>query len=115
MTGLTPFQSPRIPIWVVGKKKTSQVRRAAHADGAMVQGTPEEICQRKALIENQRRSPMLFDIITEAETPGDDPERAAAMISPYAKAGVTWWIESVWNRDTIAQRQRLRQGPPRLS
>ncbi|GCE15016.1 LLM class flavin-dependent oxidoreductase [Tengunoibacter tsumagoiensis] len=115
MTGLKPLQLPRIPTWVVGGKKPSQLRRATHADGAMVQGTPDEIGQWKALVENQRLSPMPFDIITEAETPGDDPERAAAIIAPYAKAGVTWWIESVWNRDAIAQRQRLRQGPSRLS
>ncbi|HEX4204081.1 MAG TPA: LLM class flavin-dependent oxidoreductase [Ktedonobacteraceae bacterium] len=114
MSGLPPLQQPRIPIWVVGGAKKSQLQRAAQADGVLLQGTPDEIRQWKALIEQQRLLSTPLDVITEAETPGDDLERATAIISPYAEAGVTWWIESVWNRDPAAQRLRIRQGPPRM-
>lgn len=60
-----------------------------------------------------------FDIIIDGETPGDNPEKASAILRPWAEVGVTWWIESRWDepRDVGGQAtalERLRQGPPRL-
>ena len=57
---------------------------------------------------------------TEGETPGDDPERASAIVQPFAEAGSTWWLETlwgaaerVWEPATQARiRARVEQGPP---
>ncbi len=49
-------------------------------------------------------------------TPGDDPERAASVVRPFAEAGITWWIESMWSPPNEPEdlRARIRQGPPSL-
>lgn len=119
VTGIAPVQSPRIPIWVVGGSKNSQIRRAARWDGALVGGTPAEIAERKRLIEAQRTATTPLDIITEAETPGADPEKAAEIVRPFAAAGLTWWLESIWDGPQRlggleGMRTRIRQGPPRI-
>ena len=61
----------------------------------------------------------LHSTAVEAETPGDDPERAAAIVRPLAEAGVTWWIEAIWDSPrtrggTEGIRARIKQGPPRV-
>ncbi len=115
----TPQQQPRIPIWVIGGPKQSQLRRAARWDGAVIGGSPEELRERKAAIEALRTNPSPLDIITEGETPHDDPARAAAIVRPYAEAGATWWLESMWEWEGVTRnydmRTRIRSGPPRIS
>jgi alkanesulfonate monooxygenase SsuD/methylene tetrahydromethanopterin reductase-like flavin-dependent oxidoreductase (luciferase family) len=114
-----PRQKPRIPIWVIGGPKQSQLRRAALWDGAVIGGSPEELHERKAAIEALRTHSAPLDIITEGETPPDDPVRAAAIVQPYAEAGVTWWLESMWELEGVTRtydmRTRIRSGPPPLS
>jgi alkanesulfonate monooxygenase SsuD/methylene tetrahydromethanopterin reductase-like flavin-dependent oxidoreductase (luciferase family) len=113
-----PKQKPRIPIWVVGGPKQSQLRRAARWDGAVIGGNPEELRERRAEIEALRTSPSSLDIITEGETPHDDPARAAAIVRPYAEAGATWWLESMWEWEGVTRnydmRMRIRSGPPAI-
>ena len=60
-----------------------------------------------------------FDIVIEGETPGDNRERAGALVRPWVEAGATWWIEARWEvvrnsegRQTVSQ--RIKQGPPRV-
>jgi alkanesulfonate monooxygenase SsuD/methylene tetrahydromethanopterin reductase-like flavin-dependent oxidoreductase (luciferase family) len=114
-----PLQKPRIPIWVIGGTKQSQVRRAARWDGAVIGGTPEELRERKATIEALRTGHSSLDIITEGETPHDDLARAAALVRPYVEAGATWWLESMWEWEGVTRpydmRTRIRSGPPRTS
>jgi hypothetical protein len=55
----------------------------------------------------------------EGETPGDDPEKARAIVRAWADAGATWWIETRWNEPRNEEglkttRRRIGQGPPRL-
>ena len=115
----TPLQKPRIPIWVIGGPKQSQLRRAARWDGAVIQGTPEELHERKVAIEAIRSGPAPLDVITEGETPHDDPARAAAIVHPYVEAGATWWLESMWEWEGVTRnydmQMRVRSGPPRIS
>jgi len=116
-TGTTPVQTPRIPIWVIGGEKQSQIRRAARWDGVIVGGSPAEVQERVNAIMVQRVSVTPLDIITEGETPGDNPQEAAAIVCSYADAGITWWIESVWNTPqerggVEGMRTRIKQGPP---
>ena len=119
LTGLRPAQVPRIPVWVVGGDKKTQIRRAARWDGVMIQGSPAEIFERLMLIESQRSSPTPLEVITEEETPGDDPARAVEIVGRYAEAGVTWWMEAVWHTPyetggLAGLRRRIEQGPPRV-
>jgi alkanesulfonate monooxygenase SsuD/methylene tetrahydromethanopterin reductase-like flavin-dependent oxidoreductase (luciferase family) len=117
ISGEKPVQQPRIPIWVVGGEKQTQLRRAARWDGAMIQGTPEEIAARKNAIMQLREITTPLDIITEGSTPGDNPEQAASIVRAYAEAGLTWWNEAVWDTPWSTGglegvRMRIKQGPP---
>jgi alkanesulfonate monooxygenase SsuD/methylene tetrahydromethanopterin reductase-like flavin-dependent oxidoreductase (luciferase family) len=125
-----PVQQPRIPIWVVGawprQKSMQRVMRydgllpnVLGDDGQIREFFPDDIRAMKAFVEANRTEQTPFDIIVEGETPGDDPEKAAAIVRPWAEAGATWWIETRWQvpRDAEglkAVQQRIQQGPPRL-
>lgn len=120
------IQHPRIPIWVVGAwpwKKSMQ--RVLKCDGIIPtiktkQGkfekiTPEHIYEIKNFIEEHRSLKSPFDIIIEGETPGNDSELASSIVRPYAEAGATWWIESIWSSPDLSQvLNRVKQGPPSL-
>ena len=120
-----PVQKPRIPIWVVGGPKQSQIQRSARWDGAVISSAspetlqPQELHERKVAIEALRANPSPFDIITEGETPPDDLVRASAIVRPFAEAGATWWLESMWELEGVTRdydmRTRIHSGPPRIS
>ncbi|MGI9049167.1 MAG: LLM class flavin-dependent oxidoreductase [Rubrobacteraceae bacterium] len=122
-----PVQSPRIPIWVVGAWPSKKsMNRALRYDGvlaAKLGGTasgpgimPDDVRAIKAYAAENRPPGAPFDIVWEGTTPGDDPERAASVVRPFAEAGVTWWMESSWTppNDPEDLRVRISQGPPRL-
>jgi alkanesulfonate monooxygenase SsuD/methylene tetrahydromethanopterin reductase-like flavin-dependent oxidoreductase (luciferase family) len=122
-----PVQKPRIPIWVVGAwPSRKSMGRALRYDGvlaAAVDGsaeapgvTPETIRAIKEYAEENREENGNFDIVSEGQTPGEDPGRATSIVRPYAEAGATWWIESPWTppNEPDDLRARIRQGPPRL-
>ncbi len=126
-----PVQQPRIPIWVVGAwPRMKSMQRVVRYDGLLpsVLGDdgqfreffPDDIRAMKAFIEANRTEQTPFDIIMEGETPGDDPEQAAAVVRPWADAGATWWIETRWEVPRNAEGlkavlRRIQQGPPRLA
>ncbi|MBE3561667.1 MAG: LLM class flavin-dependent oxidoreductase [Ktedonobacteraceae bacterium] len=63
----------------------------------------------KAYIEANRQLSTSFDITWEGETPGNDPERASAIVRPRLDAGITWWIEARWNAASLEEvRERIR-------
>lgn len=121
-----PVQQPRIPIWVVGAwpqpKSMARVLKCdgllpiiKEADGRYTHPTPEQIGEMKAYVEANRTLTSPFDIIKEGETPLDKKEDWGEMVRPYAEAGVTWWIESMWtapNLDVVFE--RVQHGPPHL-
>ncbi len=119
-----PLQSPRIPIWVVGAwPSMKSMRRVLRWDGLLPTKkdgtnnpmTPHDIRAMKAFVDENRALTTPFDIVWEGESPGDDRERAAAIVRPWAEAGATWWMESRWgnvSRDDV--RTRIQQGPPRI-
>lgn len=120
-----PVQSPRIPIWLDATwPRMRSMRRAIQYDG-IIAGmkeedggpmTPEHLRAMRAWLEEQRGQMELFDIVHEGGTPGNNLEAALAEVQPWAEAGVTWWIESVWThfyQGTLeSMRERIRQGPP---
>ena len=127
----TPVQSPRVPIWVVGAwPRMKSMRRVLRCDGVIpakmnedgsfAEMTPADIVAMKAFIDERRSKTTPFDIVMEGETPGDEPEKAAAIIRPLAEAGVTWWLEAVWSTPQTqggveGMCRRVRQGPPRIN
>ena len=131
----TPVQSPRVPIWVVGAwPRMKSMRRVLRCDGVIPakmnedrsfgEMTPADIRDMKAFIDGQREQTSVqnnpFDIVMEGETPGDSPQKAAAIVRPLAEAGATWWLEAVWGTPETeggieGMRKRVKQGPPRLS
>lgn len=128
--GLQPQQSPRVPIWVVGAwPRPKSMRRALHWDGLLtckmtddgqiVNVTPEDLREIRAAIAAERDAATPFEIIYEGETSGSDPSRDAEEVRPFAEAGVTWWLEGVWDKPrerggVEGMRERVLQGPPRL-
>lgn len=110
-----------IPIWVVGAWPSERsMRRAARYEGVLPsiagsfeQLSPEQISEIAAWIAERRQSAAPFEIVMEGTTPGDDPEATRAQLQPYADAGATWWIESMWGDSTLDDlKRRIEQGPP---
>ena len=117
----TPVQRPRIPVWVVGAwPSRKSMGRALRYDGVLVAAvggsavTPETIREISEYAGENREGDGAFDIVWEGQTPGEDPERVASIVRPYAEAGATWWIESPWAppNEPDDLRVRIRQGPP---
>lgn len=124
-------QKPRIPIWVVGAwPRPKSMRRVLRCDGLLPncfgdegfrETTPDDI---RAMIEwldaNGGRRPG-FDVVMEGETPPDDAARATEIVTPWADAGCTWWLDARWESPSYGpdrERQvneRLEAGPPRIS
>jgi len=117
----------RIPIWVVGAwPKPRSMRRVLRCDGLIPSfrlegdrdGTPADVREaREWLLARGARADL--DLISEGETPADDPSAAAELVRPWADAGCTWWMETRWEMphdapDRLAEvRRRLEAGPPR--
>ncbi len=128
-----PLQEPRIPIWVGGWWPHKRpLRRAARWDGACTGRweaplSPDEWREIAAYIAAHRTADGPFDLVHGGRTEGADRAADAALVAPYADAGVTWWIEDIshwrfgwrwddaWTPDaTELITRRVRQGPPRM-
>ena len=133
------MQQPRIPTWVVGVwPRMKSMRRVAHYDGWIPNYappgaagmdpleqqrtyTPELAAEAIAWITSERERLGLadrpFDVVQEGTTGGVDRVADAAVVRPWAEAGVNWWLESDWNvpADRVAEyaRARVAAGPPR--
>jgi alkanesulfonate monooxygenase SsuD/methylene tetrahydromethanopterin reductase-like flavin-dependent oxidoreductase (luciferase family) len=126
-----PVQQPRIPIWVVGAwPYPRSMQRALRYDGILPavrgetgqigQAMPDDIRAIKTFVRANRAETTPFDIVVEGTTPGDDPEQAAGIVSEWANAGATWWLEAMWTalegpQGMDAVPARVRQGPPRVA
>jgi alkanesulfonate monooxygenase SsuD/methylene tetrahydromethanopterin reductase-like flavin-dependent oxidoreductase (luciferase family) len=116
--GFPTLQQPRVPIWVTGGDKRTQIQRAARWDGVIMPGTPQDIQHLLEDITQLRSDGRPFEVIVEGQTPGDNPQRARAIIEPFTQAGVTWWIEGVWQlfedvKGVEGMKKRIQQGAPR--
>jgi alkanesulfonate monooxygenase SsuD/methylene tetrahydromethanopterin reductase-like flavin-dependent oxidoreductase (luciferase family) len=115
----------RIPIWVVGVwPRPKSMRRVLRCDGIIPQwdldgreGTPDDAAAARAwLAEHGARADL--DMVAEGETPPDDPTAASGTLTPWARAGCTWWLETRWEIDKADPesmalvRDRLAAGPP---
>jgi len=125
LTGAVRPPSGRIPIWVVGVwPRPKSMRRVLRCDGIIPQydlmgrdAGPGDARAVREWLAGHGAGPDL-DLIAEGETPADDPGTASARITPWARAGCTWWIENRWvmpegSTDPMAVvRERLAAGPP---
>ncbi len=122
-----PVQQPRIPIWITGAwPREKSMRRVLRYDGLLpnkidasgsqAEITPDDIRAMKAYVDTHRTLSTPFDIVTEGETPGDEPQQAAEIVRPFAEAGATWWIEARWGNNSASEiHKRIKQGPPRIA
>ena len=118
----TPVQQPRIPIWVAGIwPHPKPFRRAAQYDGVYPQQRgralgPEDLREVLAFLQTQRTQTTPFEVLAYGLTSGTDTAQDAAHVAAFAQAGATWWLEHFAPKHTIEQvRERIEQGPPRLS
>lgn len=118
----TPYEKARVPIWVVaawGRPKSVEramrwdgiVPAKMEADGSFGSIRAEEVRDIAVHAAQHHEGP--FDIVLEGVTPNDSGD-AAAKVKPFAEAGATWWIESMWDvpGGMEAVMKRIRQGPP---
>lgn len=129
-----PLQSPRIPIWVGGTwPYKGPLQRAARYDGYFPivideKLSPDDWISAQARINSLRKDDTPFDFVQYGVTPGDDLEKAAALVAPYQEVGVTWWMEGIspydlgygwgddWTPEVVDKlEKRIEQGPPDLS
>lgn len=117
-----PLQQPHIPIWVAGTwPHKKPFCRAAQFDGAFPQMhsralTPEDFQEIVSYIYAHRTATTPFDVVASGSTGGEDLAQDAARVASFAQAGATWWVEGFDPLQTFEQvRQRIHQGPPRIS
>lgn len=135
----TPFQQPRIPIWVAGvwprKRPIAPPRpmaRMARWDGMfpLFWGIDDPAEQQAHLREmvaqvqelRQQQLPdtaqRSFDVVVVGETSHGQPAQTETHIAGFAAAGATWWLESLapergggpaWSLSRL--RERVLAGP----
>ncbi len=118
-----PLQGPRIPIWIAGVwPNRAPMRRAARWDGAFpIDMNPDNgfippvDSAREILdyVQQHRSGEGAFDFVMAGQT---EVASATERIGPYARVGVTWWLETIsdWLGPWEAMRARMLAGPPRL-
>lgn len=117
-------QQPRIPLWVPGIwPRMKSMRRILKCDGLLPQKmntnrefeevTPDDLRQMKAYIDANRTLTTPFDYVVEGKTSGLDPSQVKEQQQEWAEAGVTWWVDGLWETTAEQAAARLRKGPTR--
>lgn len=123
----SPLQKPRIPIWVVGAwgrpksmarvlKYDGLIPAIKKKDGSFEQVTAEKIREMREYFERKRvtrtTGKRKFEIIQEGQTP-TDKRKSRKIVLPFAEAGATWWMESMWSYKSLRDiENRIKAGPP---
>jgi len=121
-----PIQQPRIPLWapVIWPRKKSMERilrcdglfaEKWSADGKPEAVTPQDIREMKAYVEAHRTLTTPFNIVIGSKTAGLNPVQPKDNLWPWIEAGVTWWIEELWDASPEAVLECIRQGPPQVA
>lgn len=124
----TPVQRPRPPVWCAGRwPLRAPFRRAARWDGVMpvhadysrptTMPAPmlaDIVRYVHALRVSAGTHGRPFDVVLEGATDADAPDHGAAVVRPYADAGLTWWVEALgwWRGGPDDARARIDAGPP---
>ncbi len=119
------LRQPRahIPVWVVGAwPRPRSLRRVLRCDGLVPEYDDTEqagldtMREIRAWLDSHADHPI--DLISEGETPADDPAAAVGRVRQWATAGATWWLETRWemphhSAERMAEvRERIVAGPP---
>jgi hypothetical protein len=118
-----PVQRPRVPLWCVGiwpRKKSMQ--RVLKCDGVIVEKMgpdgkpadvrPEDIREMKAYWDANRGLSTPFDVVLNGKVADLDRSQVQDKLLPLIEAGVTWWIEGLWEASEETAVERIRRGPP---
>jgi len=118
-----PVQQPRVPLWCVGLypgKKSMQ--RVLKCDGMIVEKrsrndqsndiTPEDIREIKAYVDANRTETTSFDIVMNGNVSDLNRSQLRDKFLPLIEAGVTWWIDGLFDATEEKATQRIRRGPP---
>jgi alkanesulfonate monooxygenase SsuD/methylene tetrahydromethanopterin reductase-like flavin-dependent oxidoreductase (luciferase family) len=114
-------QKPRIPVWVGGFwPYKGPFRRAARWDGVVPLKLPvrppgpEDLRDILAYIRKHRISSAHFDAAIIGWGTGRSRTKDTEKITPLVKAGMTWWLESLYTYCDSQERmrERIRKGPP---
>ena len=110
-----------IPVWVIGSWFAPRsMRRAAGRDGVIAIRRedgfdplkPDELRKVSDWVTEQRDGKP-FELVAEGVLP-TDPTAAREKIEALEAAGVTWWIDSNWDFDTVTPDgllERIQRGP----
>ncbi len=120
-----PVQQPRIPIWVplIWPREKSKQRilkcdglfaEKWGADGKPEEVKPQDIREMKAHVEANRTLNTPFDIVIGGKTSKMEKAELRDKVLPLKEAGVTWWIEELWDASREMVIERIRQGPPKV-
>jgi hypothetical protein len=85
------------------------------ADGKPEAVTPQDIREMKAYVEAHRPLTTPFNIVIGSKTAELNPAQPEASLLPWIEAGVTWWIEELWDASPEAVLECIRQGPPQAA
>jgi hypothetical protein len=118
-----PVQQPRIPLWCVGLypgKKSME--RVLKCDGVIVEKrskdnkpedvTPSDIREFRTYIDVNRTLSTPFDIVMNGNVSDLDRQQLQDKLLPLIEAGVTWWIDGLFDATEEKAVERIRRGPP---
>lgn len=120
----SPVQTP-VPIWVGGMWPESRApfRRAARFDGVhpLMFSVPRDeqpaaLRDMVSYVRSHRADPASpFDVVFGVDTVGGGHPEDRELVSEFAAAGVTWWMEPVsrYRGPLVELRERIRRGPPK--
>lgn len=120
----TPVQA-KVPIWVGGMWPESRApfRRAARFDGVHplmfsvpLSDQPAALRELISYLEPHRPDQdRPFDVVYGVDTVGDGDAGDRELVSEFAAAGVTWWMEPIsrGRGPLVGLRERIWRGPPR--
>jgi alkanesulfonate monooxygenase SsuD/methylene tetrahydromethanopterin reductase-like flavin-dependent oxidoreductase (luciferase family) len=99
-----PVQA-RVPIWCVAVATPRSMRRVQRCDGLVVQAEePGQLAAMLQWFDTNGGRPR--DVVAQGETePG-----GSDVVTSWADAGATWWLESRWSAPEEA-RDRIASGP----
>jgi hypothetical protein len=120
-----PVQQPRIPLWAVGHwPRTKSVDRTLKCDGVIVEKvdrkgqaqepTPEDIRELNAYLQANRSQTGPFEVVVNGQTAGMGAGQLKERFLAFEEAGLTWWVEGLWDKTAAEAAEVIRQGPPAL-
>jgi hypothetical protein len=118
------LQQPRVPIWIPAVwPRMKSMRRVLKCDGLLPQKmdaegkfcevTPADVAEMKAFIAANRPLDTPFEIVVEGKTSTLSQAAKEDKLAQWRGAGITWWIESMWEVAEKDVESVIEQGPPK--